>query len=214
MRLLPILATAAGLAAASPVHATAPDGAAFVATFAETCVPQRLSYPGTVAHAKSIGWTETGMSADPELEAVLSAADRETLEMGQEGWTFKRTALSREIGGRGLFLVVTRVHAPDIITLIGCYLYDFAATAPIDPQAASDFAGMPIAREIKDNGLVQFTWGPNLELRPRTLDTNLSFIADNSPHKQTTGFSGLVLKFETSEPDANAADAAVSDKAE
>ena len=65
----------------------------------------------------------------------------------------------------------------------------------------SELIGNPIARTIEDKGLVQYTWGPNVEALPRTLDTNLSFIADDSPHKATTGFSGLVLKFETSEPD-------------
>ena len=36
---------------------------------------------------------------------------------------------------------------------------------------------------------------------PRTGDTYLSYIADGSSYVADTGFSGLVLKFETSEPD-------------
>ena len=186
---------------AVPAHAGAPEGPAFVAAFAEACVPQRLSYPGTLDHAKSAGWSEVAENAHPELDAVLAAADRETKEMAEDGWTFERASLSREVGGRKNFLIVTRVHAPEIITLIGCYLYDFDASAEIDPQPVSDLIGNPIGRTVEDKGLLQYTWGPN-PARPRTLDTNLSFIAEDSPHTEVTGFSGLVLKFETSEPDA------------
>ena len=187
---------------AAPASASSPEGTAFVAAFAEACVPQRLSYSGTVAHAKSAGWVDTAMGAHSELGTVLSVADRETKDMAEGGWTFERTPLSREISGREHFLVVTRVFAPEIITLIGCYLYDFDATEAIDPQPVTAFVGNPIGRTIEDKGLVQYTWGPNHDARPRTLDTNLSFIAEDSPHTEVTGFSGLVLKFETSEPDA------------
>ena len=187
--------------AATPALASAPDGGAFVAAFAQACVPQRMSYPGTVDQAKSVGWSDAATGAHRELDAVLSAADSETTEMAKDGWTFERASLSRVIAGRTHYLVVTRVHAPQIITLIGCYLYDFDASEEIDPQPVSELIGNPIARTIEDKGLVQYTWGPNVDTLPRTLDTNLSFIADDSPHKATTGFSGLVLKFETSEPD-------------
>ena len=57
---------------AVPAHAGAPEGPAFVAAFAEACVPQRLSYPGTLDHAKSAGWSEVAENAHPELDAVLA----------------------------------------------------------------------------------------------------------------------------------------------
>lgn len=163
-------------------------------------MPRRMSMPATVAHAKSVGWVGVEQNAHAELESVLMSAQAETQGMAAQGWTFDVAPLGRQIAGRDHFLVVTRVHAPQIITLVGCYLYDFDAAARIDPQPVTELIGNPISRTVEDKGLLQYTWGPNPAL-PRTLDTNLSFIADDSPHKQTTGFSGLVLKFETSEPD-------------
>ncbi|MFN0264983.1 hypothetical protein ACKTEK_14020 [Tepidamorphus sp. 3E244] len=195
-----LAACAIGLLAPA-AHAAAPNGPAFVAAFEEACVPQRLSFTGIQGHAASVGWSTVKTDVHPELEEVTSTADHETAIMGEPGWTFEREQFSREIDGRTHYLIVTRVHAPELITLIGCYLYDFDATQGIDAALVTEFVGKPIAREIEDKGFTQYTWGPNFDARPRTLDTNLSFISEDSPHKATTGFSGLVLKFETSEPD-------------
>jgi len=42
-------------------------------------------------------------------------------------------------------------------------------------------------------------WGPPCPM-PRTGDTYLTFIPEVSQYKDQTGFTGLVLKFDTSEP--------------
>ena len=180
-----------------------PDASGFVTAFAQACIPQRLSYDGTLAHAESLGWTAVGESDHPELEELTATADHETRIMARDDpdTRLKRSQFVRDVDGRPHYLIVTRVEMPDVITLIGCYLYDFEATAPIDPDAVTDLLGIPPGRTVEDNGFLQHTWGPNYEVRPRTLDTNLSFIAEDSPHVAATGFSGLVLKFETSEPE-------------
>lgn len=192
------------MTASFPVVAQTSGGGTFVNAFGEACVPQRLSYDGTIEHARAIGWQDVGESHHPELEELTATADHEARVMARDDpdTILKREQFMREIDGRAHYLIVTRVHTPDIITLIGCYLYDFDASEAINPDAVSAFLGNPISRTVEDNGFLQHTWGPNYEARPRTLDTHLSFIAEGSPHVATTGFSGLVLKFQTSEPDA------------
>ncbi len=197
------MAIAAAVAGAPGVRAEEPDAASFFAAFAQACIPKRLSYDGTISHATSLGWRETGESDHPELEELTATADHEAAIMTRDDpdTQLQRAQFVRDVAGRPHYLIVTRVETPDIITLIGCYLYDFEATAPINPDTITSLLGRPLGRTVEDEGFLQHTWGPNYEARPRTLDTNLSFIAEGSPHVATTGFSGLVLKFETSEPE-------------
>lgn len=199
-----ITALVAALGLSGPAAAHTPDGPAFVAAFREACVPQRLSYEGTQAHARELGWRPALPAADPELNAAFTLAEAEMAKDAEPGWTYRHAAFGRMVGGKLHYLVVTRIDAPDIITLIGCYLYDFGATAAIDPGLVTQFLGTEQARYFVNDGLEAWTWGPPPAL-PRTLDTNMTFVAEDSPHVELTGFSGLVLKFETSEPNADAA---------
>src|SRR5690606_40801880 len=92
---------------------------------------------------------------------------------------------------------------------VGCHLYDFASTEPINSDAVTRLLGQPIAYTT-DGGdpfyavdpavLVTTVWGPSPPL-PRTLDTYLTFIPQGSEVAAQTGFTGLVLKFSTSLPD-------------
>ena len=60
--------------------------------------------------------------------------------------------------------------------------------------------GKPIAASHSDQSMVAYSWGPPCAM-PMTLDTYLTWVPDGSEHAVQVGFSGLVLKFETSEPD-------------
>jgi hypothetical protein len=188
------------IATAGVAQAHEPDGPKFVAAFRQACVPGRLSYSSAREHLASIGWKEVEQDVDQDLSKLLQKADKAVLEEAGKDWSYRRTAFGGFIDGKPHFVVVTRVHAPEIITLIGCNLYDFGATSPIDPQPVSDFLGAPPAETIDEKGMTGFTWGPSPKL-PGTLDTNLFFITKGSPMRDASGFAGVLLKFETSEPD-------------
>lgn len=202
----------AGLLVAAPAQAVenAAYGEAFVGAFTEACVPQRLSYPGTRAHAESLGWTNAEPDAHPELAAMMSTMNAALAEAEDMEATFDYRIYARPVAEAPHYLIVSRTSfemeplsegaEPDIWTYIGCYLYNFDATGPIDPAPMTAFTGKPIAREVDQEGLVSYLWGPPCPL-PRTGDSYLTYVADDSPHKATTGFSGLMIKFETSEPD-------------
>jgi hypothetical protein len=200
------------LLAAAPGAAQANGyGQVFVDSFAAACVPQRLSYEGTLGHVATLGWTAAARAAHPELDAMMTIMEAGAAEAAEElQATFDYRLFSKPVEGMAHYLFVTRSsfvigepepgEAPDPWVLIGCYLYNFDATAPIAPEPMTAFTGQPIARQVEQDGLVSYLWGPPCPL-PRTGDSWLTYVAPDSPHVVETGFSGLMVKFETSEPD-------------
>lgn len=198
-------------AAAATPAAPAAYGEAFVAAFAEACVPQRLSYPGTKANAESLGWTLAQRQDHSELETMMARMDAGVAEAAKDfNATTDLEIYRKPVAGIDHYLVVARSsfvmegfgenEAPDTWVYIGCYLYNFDATAPIDPSPVTALIGKPISHTVDEQGLVGHVWGPPCPM-PRTGDTYMSYIADSSPVVAETGFSGLAIKFETSEPD-------------
>lgn len=210
MRRVP-LATIMVALCLTPAHAAAPDAHGFVAAFGEVCIPERLSYEGTVALAEQLGWQPVvpGENADfdgfivhAEVLLTEEVADDPDFYHGSDGAWF-----TREIGGRPHLLAVSFLLT-GVMDTLGCYLYDFAAIEPIDSEPVTKLLGQPIAYTT-DGGdpfyavdpaeLVSTVWGPPPGL-PRTLDTYLTFIPEGSPHAKQVGFTGLLLKFSTSLP--------------
>jgi hypothetical protein len=199
--------------AAPPVVASESGnyGQAFINAFAEACVPERLSYPGTRANAEALGWKATERDAHPELAAMMARVDEGAAEAADEmQGTFDYRLYAMPVADVPHYLVVSRAtflmegfgenDEPEEWVYLGCYLYNFDAAAPIDPAPMTALTGKPTAREVDQEGLVSYLWGPPCPM-PRTGDSYLTFIAEDSPHAAQTGFSGLMVKFETSEPD-------------
>lgn len=196
----------------SPVQAGTPDGEAVVAAFGEVCIPQRLRYKGTLALAEELGWQHVVPGENADYDRFIAHSDillagevakDPDFSQGSDGAWF-----TREIEGRSHLLAVSYLLT-EYLDALGCYLYDFAATAPIDPEPVTRLLGQPIAHTT-DGGdpfyavdpelLVTTVWGPPPRL-PRTLDTYLTFIPQGSEVAAQTGFTGLMLKFSTSLPD-------------
>lgn len=196
--------------AAAPAFATEFDyGPAFVDAFATACVPERLSYPGTKAHAETLGWTAAVAAAHPELDAMMAIMHKSADEAAEDlQGTFEYEIYAKPVADVAHYLIVSRAtyivdpgqEPPDPWVYIGCYLYNFDATEAIDPAPVSALIGKEIAYQVDQDGLISYTWGPPCPM-PRTGDSYLTFIAEQSVHTAQTGFSGLMMKFETSEPD-------------
>jgi hypothetical protein len=206
------LAAAAVLLPASfaPALAHVPDGASFMAAFREACVPQRLSYEGMRELAGSLGWSPAVPGTSEELSAVFALADDAIAKQGGADWSFDRSAFDRIVAGRPHHLVVTRVHAPGVATVTSCALYDFGATDQIDPAPVADLVGAPEKRYFVNDGLHAHSWGDSPAM-PGTFQTVLTFVAEDSPHVELTGFTGLVLKIDSTDPDADAAGSDATD---
>lgn len=194
----------ASLTAAPALAAPTAYDLAFVDAFAEACVPQRLSYPGTQQNALATGWTAVERSAHPELDTLLGLSEAGALDPELFDTAFEYQAYERPLEGQPHFLVVSRASAAieaggDPWINIGCYLYNFDAVAPIDPEPVTALIGQPISGSQIDMHLNAWVWGPPCPM-PRTGDTYLTFVPEVSQYRDQTGFSGLVLKFDTSEP--------------
>lgn len=173
----------------------------FVALFAETCVPQRLSYQGTLDQAVGLQWLDVLPDAHRELGVAIAKSAAGAAEAEKEGFLtdFRYRVFGRQTPAGDRFLVVSYT-ASDYINEIGCYLYDFDATKPVSPEPVSALVESEPAQSHSDEAIVAHVWGPPASM-PRTLDTYLTFIPPGSPHAETAGFDGVVLKFTTSEPE-------------
>jgi hypothetical protein len=201
---LPAASFALAALALTPSPAVALDTQSFVDAFAAACVPQRLSFEGTKAQALAEGWTVTAQDSHPELDALMSTAVRMLEEDEEIEGTIAFELYTRDVAGTPLHLVVTRsvaeIEGMDPFIDIGCYLYDFRASEPPDPAPVGKWLDRPLAREIADDTIVSYLWGPACPM-PRTGDTYMTYIPEGSPHAETTGFAGLMIKFATSEPE-------------
>lgn len=196
----------------TPAQAETTDREAFVAAFGEVCIPERLSYKRTLVLAEKLGWSPVivGDNADydrfiahaADMLAEETAEDPDFMEGTDSAW------FTREIGGRPYLLAVSYLLT-EYLDTVGCHLYDFASTEPINSDAVTRLLGQPIAYTT-DGGdpfyavdpaeLVSTVWGPPPSL-PRTLDTYSTFIPEGSPHAARVRFTGIVLRFSTSLPD-------------
>jgi hypothetical protein len=192
-------------AAGTPALAQTPTyDQAFVDAFAAACVPGRLSYEGTAKTALAAGWTEVGRDANPELDTMMGISEEAAADPETKG-TFAYRLFSKPIKDVPHYLVVSRatfemVGEDKPWAFIGCYLYNFDAAAIIDPAPVTALIGNPVAHSNMDMHISGYVWGPPPAM-PRTGDTYLTFIPEVSQYKDQAGFSGLVLKFSTSEPD-------------
>jgi hypothetical protein len=187
-------------AGASPAVANG-FSAAFVAAFKSACIPQRLSYQGTVDHAKSDGWAAFEVVSHPEFDAVMKLSAKGLEEAKAEGLAvaFQYQAFAKTVSDRPLHLIVS-LGETEYLDEIGCYLYDFSAEQAIVANDVSGALGIKPAQSMETAELSGHVWGPPPSM-PRTLDTYLTYIPKGSPNVEKAGFDGVVLKFTTSAPD-------------
>lgn len=178
---------------------------AFVDAFAEACVPGRLTYDTTYAVALAAGWTLVERSDHPELAAVMQKSDEMLASDPDFEMDIVGALFARDVAGSRHHLSVTQStfvieEGDDPWVMVGCHLYNFDATQPLDPAPVTTLIGNPIARSVEQDGLVNHLWGPPCPM-PRTGDTYLSFVTEGTPAFDLVAFSGIALNFSTSTPD-------------
>jgi hypothetical protein len=178
---------------------------AFVDAFAAACVPGRLSYEATRDTALAEGWAVVERTDHPELASVMQKADEMLAADPEFDSETEVVLLARDVNGTRHHLSVSRLtfiveEGDDPWVMVGCHLYNFDATTPVDPAPVTALIGNPISRSHDQDGLIGHVWGPPCPM-PRTGDTYLSFVAEGSPTSQLVGFAGVSLNFSTSTPD-------------
>lgn len=172
----------------------------FVSAFHEACVGERATFAGAIAHAKAKGWTVVTPSSHVQLAAVMQKSADGIAQGKAEGYVtnFLHETFSGIVSGRPVYLVVSLTQS-DIFDQIGCYLYDFDATAPVDRAAVTQLLAIEPANVVDDAAIVSAVWGPPPKATGR-LDTYLTYIPAGSPHAAKTGFTGVVLKTTSAAP--------------
>ena len=194
-----LLAALAALPAAAQPAPSAYDQA-FVSAFEEACVPGRLGYETSRQAARDAGWTLSAADAHPELAAVMAVGEAAARDPELEA-TFAHTIYAKTIAGLPHFLVVSTTSAvisdpEDPWVQTGCYLYNFDATAPLDPAPVTALIGNPISATREGEGALSVIWGPPCPM-PMTGDTYLSYIAEGSPLVAQVPMTGIALNFTT-----------------
>lgn len=209
------LAFVLGLPFLSPAQAETPDSAAFTAAFGEVCIPERMSYSGTLELAQALGWRPVVGGEDAAFDGfIVHSAEKLAAEIAEDPEFLEGTAtewFTKGIGGRSHLLAVNYLLTPYLDT-VGCQIYDFAASAPLDPEAVTALLGQPLAyatnaapgteaydefRVADPADMIIMAWGPPPSL-PRTLDTYMTFVPQGSAIIDEAGFAGVTLTFSTS----------------
>jgi hypothetical protein len=162
--------------------------ASMVAEFHQTCVVSRSATDLKAALAKN-GWKAFTSLAQSHLEREIELV---TPMLDAQGLSSNYTIYGRDIGGKHFELAFSETKKPlkDDRDLIGCSIYDFDATAPIDTSVLNAFAPSAIGQR-KMLGDAQFeSWtnpfGEGSGMRA-------VFVPSTSPAKAQLGFSGMML---------------------
>jgi hypothetical protein len=184
--LLPAMASAAPL-----------EPKAFLGAFAEACIDGYGDPAARSAAIADAGWRPVADDANPVLRRMLGIA-RASLAAtsADQGYTGSAAVFGRDDPAAGPYLVTTELHMPDDgegpLDVLGCYLYDFEATEPLDPAPiTARFDEAPASVEDQAGVIVSEAW--DIESLDGVWELRSTFIPEGSPGVDVTGFAGRVL---------------------
>lgn len=138
--------------------------------------------------AAAAGWEPVADDADPRI-AKLNTLGREAVEKDGKiaGGSYRRT-----IGGRPIFMILSRYDDNESgYWGAGCRLYDFEASAPIDPAVLEAFMGKPPSGvQEPAPGLSRRLWEPGWR---DGISLEASHIPPGHPFGEAYGLQGNIL---------------------
>ncbi|HEX8262492.1 MAG TPA: hypothetical protein VF547_06425 [Allosphingosinicella sp.] len=139
------------------------------------------------ADALATGWTEMADEAEPQVARLVRLGREAADADGKvDGASFRR-----KLGGRDVFLIVSRYEDRSRFWGAGCRLYDFEATAPLDGPALENWMGKPPTHvEEPAPGLSKRLWEPGWR---DGISLEISYVAQGNPVGHQYGLSGNIL---------------------
>lgn len=188
-----MLDVSSGALPASAAAAPDPRFAAFLAA----CLDGHRNPAVRSAAIAAAGFELVADDAHPMLGNLMRVSRKEIAAAKEEdGFTGTAAAFRKSADGSDFYLVTTALDMPETsewkISLLGCYLYDFAAEAPLEPAIVTAHFDEEPVEAVDEDGLAGQTW--NVEKIEGVWDVRNTFIAKGSPAAAKTGFSGLLLK--------------------
>ncbi|HEY0131683.1 MAG TPA: hypothetical protein VGB57_09780 [Allosphingosinicella sp.] len=140
------------------------------------------------ADAAASGWKEMAEETEPRI-ARLVKLGRDAVEADSKvsGATFRRA-----LGGRDVFLIVSRYEDKSGYWGVGCRLYDFDAAAPLKAATLEAWMGKPpTGVQEPAPGLTKRLWEPSGWRYGITVE--VAHVPQNHPLGKTYGLSGNIL---------------------
>jgi len=133
------------------------------------------------------GWTEMADDAEPRIARLVKLGREGAGTDGNvSGATFRRT-----LGGRQVYLIVSRYEDKTGFWGTGCRLYDFDAAAPIEGELLEAWMGKPpTAVETPAPGLSKRLWEPGWR---DGVTLEISHVPQDDLLGQHYGLSGNIL---------------------
>jgi hypothetical protein len=181
-----MLIAAALLMAAAP--APAKPEREMLDAFKSACSRIGNDIEPTKADAARSGWAPMADDGDPRIARLLKLGREATEKDGTNtGANFRR-----KLGGRDIFLIVSRYQDKSGFWGSGCRLYDFEATAPLDGKLLEAWMGKPpTGVQVPAPGLSKRLWEPAGWREGIAVEVN--YVPQKHPLGETYGLSGNVL---------------------
>lgn len=140
------------------------------------------------ADAARSGWTPMAEEGDPRIARLLKLGRDNVDKDGKiSGATFRRA-----LGGRDIFLVVSRFEDKEGIWGSGCRLYHFEAAAPLDAKLLERWMGKPpTGVQEPAPGLSKRLWEPSGWGKGITVE--VGHVPQKHPLGERFGLSGNIL---------------------
>ena len=186
MTIAPSLLAALVLAAPAP-PAAAPVEPQMLDAFKGACSRTGNDVGAMKADAAGSGWTEMAEDSEPRVARLVKLGRESTEKDGTStGATYRR-----RLGGRDIFLIVSRYQDKGGFWGTGCRLYDFEATRPLDARLLDKWMGKPpTAVQEPAPGLSKRLWEPGWR---DGITLEINHVPQDHPVGKTYGLSGNIL---------------------
>jgi len=139
------------------------------------------------ADAARSGWTAIAEDADPRVGRLVKMGREATEKDG----TSTGAVFRRDVGGRNIFLIVSRYQDKSGFWGSGCRLYDFEATKPLDGKLLEAWMGKPpTGVQVPAPGLEKRLWEPGWRMG---VGVEVNHVPQDHPVGKQYGLSGNIL---------------------
>ncbi len=212
------------LALASAADIPAPPTDPRLEAFKAACVPHRQDMAKAAEALSADGWERVADDDHPRLAAAMARARAEA-DDPELNMTLDFSVWGRTRDGQRLHVVLNRVHAmigetkdsdgDGVIQSwerahswdqLGCGLWDFEATGPIDHAVMNAWVGAEPVQFIDEPGQISGgTWNV-YEMMPGTGEVHMGFVPEGGGMGIAPGFAGLSITMTSALPDAHEED--------
>lgn len=187
MALPTLLAALLAAALQAPAPAPAPERQ-LLDSFKSACSRIGNDIEPAKADAARAGWSAMAEDGDPRIARLVKLGREATEKDGTStGATYRR-----RLGGRDVFLILSRYEDVSGSWGVGCRLYDFEATRPLKAKLLTKWMGKPpTGVQEPAPGLSKRLWEPAGWSYGVTVEVN--HVPQNHPFGKTYGLSGNIL---------------------